>query len=192
MATSAEDSVRVTFLPLMVGVPDRVTSASTPPDGVFFTIKALLTRDAAAARSSLKVIVSVVPASLALPKVGAAWSRLMVSVRSAWPVQSRPVIVHSCASLARVAALKRNGWSHTYRVSCARSAAASAVVVANTRRSLRSGAYPPRVRANGAAADGVGGTQAERGIGQAATRSYSGNIQNSNSTVGEAIESVFK
>ena len=70
--STAAASVRVTVRPLMTGaVALRATSCSLPFRGVFFTPKALFARLAAAARSSLKVIVSDVPSTAADETVGA-------------------------------------------------------------------------------------------------------------------------
>ena len=51
-------------------VPLRATVSSVPPAGVFFTVKALLARLAAAARSSVKVMTSDAPSTVAELAVG--------------------------------------------------------------------------------------------------------------------------
>ena len=80
--TSAVPRVRVTVFPLMTGaVALSVTVASEPPDGVFFTVKALLASEAAAARSSSKVMTRDVPFAAADSNEGA-----VVSVTAATAV----------------------------------------------------------------------------------------------------------
>ena len=68
--TTAAVRVRVTVAPLIDGEPLRPTACSLPPEAVFFTVKALFARLAAAARSSLKVMTSAVPLTVALWNVG--------------------------------------------------------------------------------------------------------------------------
>ena len=77
MDTSAVARVRVTVFPLMTGatVVLSVTVASEPPDGVFFTVKALLASEAAAARSSSKVMTRDVPFAAADSNEWERWCR---------------------------------------------------------------------------------------------------------------------
>ena len=83
--TSAVPRVRVTVFPLMTGatVVLSATVASEPPDAVFFTVKALLAREAAAARSSSKVMTREAPFAAADANAGA--------VVSAVPVLAEPL-----------------------------------------------------------------------------------------------------
>ena len=72
MDTSAVARVRVTVLPLMTGavVVLSVTVVSVPP-AVFLTVKALLPREAAAARVSSKVMTREAPFAAADANEGA-------------------------------------------------------------------------------------------------------------------------
>ena len=60
----------------------------------------------------------------------AVWSRLMYSVRSTLSRQSTPELFQNQGSLLCLASLKGNASSHTYSVSCFRSASVIAGVVA--------------------------------------------------------------
>ena len=71
VAITAAASVSVTVAPAMEGAPLRLTSASLPMSGVFFTSNAELARFAAAARSSSNAITSVVPSTVAPVACGA-------------------------------------------------------------------------------------------------------------------------
>ena len=78
--TSAVARVRVTVFPLMTGaVVLSMTGASVPFNGVFFTVKALLAREAAAARSSSKVMTSEAPFAAADANAGAVVSAAAVA-----------------------------------------------------------------------------------------------------------------
>ena len=79
METTAVASVSVTLAPLIDGEPASATAVSEPPDGVFFTAKALLARFAAAARVSLKATTSVAPSTVAPVAVGAVASAARVT-----------------------------------------------------------------------------------------------------------------
>ena len=91
--------VRVTVEPLMEGVPLKVTVASLPPAGVFFTANAPLARFAAAARVSLKVSASDVPSTVAELSVGAVVSDAGVSFVTASSVKLATSLPAASASV---------------------------------------------------------------------------------------------